>query len=209
MPSPYVPRAASPFSGTVSVSSHKSNGDRDSTSQRKKPPNGPNPTAAVGILRALDPHHSQLVTTPPPREQSDYIDDPNHQSRPPPEKKERRPFWDRAKDRDREKEKEKEKHREDEKKDKHVHGHIHGHGHVLRSHRDREKEKKEEEAQAELTRMIGAFTIAFPLSDLLTAVSFCICRCKFPVFFRSLFPPTFRLSDSNSVRGLVPCTRSL
>ncbi|THH31973.1 hypothetical protein EUX98_g2255 [Antrodiella citrinella] len=141
IPSAYIPRAASPFSGTVSVSSHKSNGDRDSNF-RKKPPNTPSPAAAVGILRALDPHHSQAATTPSPREYDRETLDDSVQPKSM-EKKERKGFWERTKDRDKEKERPKEEERKERL------------GNVLRP---REKEKEKEKKDGELTRMIGYLT---------------------------------------------------
>ncbi|KAH8099783.1 hypothetical protein BXZ70DRAFT_1025894 [Cristinia sonorae] len=133
VPQPYVPRAVSPFSGAVSVTSARS----VETTRKKQPPPA---TAAIGILRSLDPHHSHLTASPPvsiPREPS-----PEEILRPTervPEKK-KPGFWERAKERD----KEKERLKEEEKKDRQG----------LRS----KDKSREEDSQAELTRMIGYLT---------------------------------------------------
>ncbi len=99
--------------------------DRDTQMPRKKPPSTPNTAAAVGILRALDPHadvHSL---------HREHSDDNTTELSSREEKRERKGFWERALERDKDKER-------DREKDKH-----------------REKERKDEDAQAELTRMIG------------------------------------------------------
>lgn len=81
-PSPFVPRAASPFSTP-----------RDPP--RKKPPGGSGAAAAVGILKALDPH--------PEAEQRsrELSEDPAHHEHPvKEERKDKKPFWERSSGKD-------------------------------------------------------------------------------------------------------------
>lgn len=124
---------------------------------RKKPPSAPNPTAAVGILKALDPHAPpDVVVHPLQREYSDEysasIDNSSkEEAREREARKEKKGFWERAKEREREREKEKE--------------------------RNREKERKEEEGQAELTRMIGAHTSPLFIPKLTYNVGVTLRRC--------------------------------
>ncbi|KAI0351610.1 hypothetical protein OH77DRAFT_1429431 [Trametes cingulata] len=134
-PSP-LPRASSPYTVPASppLPHSKLNGHKEREQQqvlRKKPPSSvPNAFAAVGILRALEPHHLEPVAS---HEQSeDGFTDSSVRE----ERKEKRGFWDRASHRDKDKDKERAREKEKEK----------------------EKEKKEEDAQAELTRMIGYLT---------------------------------------------------
>jgi hypothetical protein len=128
IPSAFVPRAASPFSTNVTVLSHtKSHKDRDREPQvlRKKLPNSVGPVAAVGILRALDPHLDVELHT-----RDSFEDSMTHSEQSIREdKKDKRSFWERAsaKDRDRDYDRE----------------------------RSRDKEKRDEDDQPELTRMIG------------------------------------------------------
>ncbi|KAI0082116.1 hypothetical protein K474DRAFT_1767913 [Panus rudis PR-1116 ss-1] len=128
VPNSFVPRAASPFSGSVSAGSIKSHShadrDRDPQAPRKK--SATNATAAIGMLRALDPH---LEIANQVRDQHSPDDTPQYRSN---EKKEKKGFWERASGRDKDKDKTRTK--------------------------DRERERKEEENQAELTRMIGFLT---------------------------------------------------
>lgn len=126
VPSPFLPRAASPFSIAPSYG-------RDSQTLRKKPPNTTGAAAAVGILKALDPH---LEADHRPR---DIVEEPPHHYELPPkeDKKDKRPFWDRNPTKERERER-------DHDRD-----------------RTREREKRDEEGQAELSRMIGQLTISF------------------------------------------------
>lgn len=124
-PSPFLPRAASPFSIAPSYG-------RDPQVLRKKPQNTTGAAAAVGILKALDPH---LEADHRSRE---IIEEPPHLFEPPPreDKKDKRPFWDRNPTKEREREKEKDYDRE----------------------RVRERDRYDEDGQAELSRMIGQST---------------------------------------------------
>ncbi|KAH9856417.1 hypothetical protein C2E23DRAFT_882478 [Lenzites betulinus] len=128
--SPYTVPASPPLPHAKSSSIYK---DRDQTVLRKKPPpSAPNAFAAVGILKALDPHHLEPVAS------HDASEDGDTSTRE--EKKEKRGFWDRGghkdKDKDKDRAREKEKERE----------------------REKEKERKDEDAHAEVTRMIGYLT---------------------------------------------------
>lgn len=85
--------------------------DRDPQILRKKPPIVPNPTAAVGILKALDPHPE---LHPLQRENSDeYSNEQSSRE----EKREKKSFWERTKEREREKEKERERKQEKERRE--------------------------------------------------------------------------------------------
>ncbi|CAL1694920.1 unnamed protein product [Somion occarium] len=107
VPAAFVPRAISPF-GTVSISSTTSTNpqdrDRDLQTPRKKSSGNINAVAAVGILRALDPH---LDVHPQPR---DHLDDTVNIK--PIEKKEKKGFWERASGRDKDKDKSRTKEKE-------------------------------------------------------------------------------------------------
>ncbi|GJE99365.1 hypothetical protein PsYK624_156190 [Phanerochaete sordida] len=135
------PRAVSPFGGPPAVppavppkpvpTTTKSL-DRDGTQKllkKQPPPSNQNGPAAIGILKALDPHpDAPQLRVENSDEQlggSDHVSSRD-------DKKERKGFWERASERTREREREKERHRE--------------------------RERKEEEGQAELTRMIGYLT---------------------------------------------------
>ena len=136
--SPYSPRPPSPFNTNVSIHSVRSNGYRDQQplpqqqTLRKKPPNGPAPTAAVGILRALDPHPD--LQHQPQQQYRERSDDTQtefsfREDRYKEDKKEKKGFWDRAKEKTEERDRERQ--------------------------RARERERREDDSQAELTRMIG------------------------------------------------------
>lgn len=88
IPSPFAPRAASPFStggGTTIL--------------RKKAPGGSGAAAAVGILKALDPH---LEAEQRSREISE--DHHTHHEHPvKEEKKDKKPFWERSSGKEKEK----------------------------------------------------------------------------------------------------------
>ncbi|KAK7695193.1 hypothetical protein QCA50_002383 [Cerrena zonata] len=131
VPTHYVPRAVSPFKETHSAGSVASTNyhDHDRQIPRRKH-SATNAVAAVGILRALDPH---LDTNPHPRDYPDDSHVSSHHSRSS-EKKEKKGFWERASGRDKDKDKDKDK------------------------ARAREKERREDDGQAELTRMIGYLT---------------------------------------------------
>ncbi|KAI0789425.1 hypothetical protein C8Q75DRAFT_765583 [Abortiporus biennis] len=177
--SPYVPRAVSPFGANASQNSIKSTGNRDPQMLRKKPAAQPNPAAALGILRALDPHHVEPqfptqvavqqqpyvqhpILQQPIREQysEDTLTEPSIKE----EKKEKKGFWERAsgrdkekdKDRDREKEREREREKDKEReRDRDREGHRED---KKESNKLRSKDKKDDDGHAELTRMIGYVT---------------------------------------------------
>ena len=114
VPTHYVPRAVSPFKethsgGSVTSSNHHDR-DRDHQTPRKKQSGTNNAVAAVGILRALDPHldsHALL--------HKDHPEESHHSSRSY-EKKEKKSLWERASGRtgDKDKLRLKEKERRDE-----------------------------------------------------------------------------------------------
>ncbi|KAI0632879.1 hypothetical protein C8Q77DRAFT_1058522 [Trametes polyzona] len=139
-PSP-MPRSSSPFA-PAPASPHIpyskpgiANKDREQQVLRKKPPSSvPNAFAAVGILKALEPHHLEPVASHDQSEDG-YTDTSLRE-----EKKEKRGFWERAGHRDKDKDKERAREKEKEKE------------------REKERERKEEDAHAELTRMIGYLT---------------------------------------------------
>lgn len=105
-------------------------------SRKKHPPNAP---VALGILRALDPPHSEDRFLN--NSETGHRDRDRDREKDLGEKKEKWAFWNR--DKEREKEKERERDRERDRV----------------SEREREgmrgKERKEDEGQAELTRMIS------------------------------------------------------
>ncbi len=122
-------RAASPY-GSAPHTSSKPSSVKDQV-LRKKPASPQNAAAALGILRALDPH----AMAPPPdvlqRQPSEdngteysYRGDRERE-----DKKERKGLWGRATEHNKERERERE--------------------------RQRERERKKEQDQNELTRMIG------------------------------------------------------
>lgn len=131
----YSPRAVSPFSivppavPPKSTASIKSERDREPQLLKKKAPSVNNAAAAVGILKALDPHPDILTPTFHQDHSDEHIAESIHRE----DKRERKGFWERASERSKDKEKDKEK-----------------------KHHHREQERKDEDAQAELTRMIGA-----------------------------------------------------
>ena len=120
------PRAISPFGGPPAappavppkpVPTTTKSLDRDGTQKLLKkapPPNSQNAAAAVGILKALDPHlDAPQLRVENSDEQlggSDHVGSRE-------EKKERKGFWERASERTREREREKERHRERERKE--------------------------------------------------------------------------------------------
>lgn len=110
-----------------STASIKSERDREPQLLKKKPPSVNNASAAVGILKALDPHPDILTPTLHQDHSDEHIAESIHRE----EKRERKGFWERASERGKDKDREKKHHREQERKD--------------------------EDAQAELTRMIGEF----------------------------------------------------
>lgn len=124
------PRAVSPFGGAPlpppkAPSSNGRSGDREPGVHKHKAPGA---AAAVGILRALDPHLDTPVPTP--RVFVDRSDQYSFDSAHREERERKKGFWERASDRSKDKDREKEK--------------------------LRERERRDEEGQAELTRMIGA-----------------------------------------------------
>ncbi|KAI0668846.1 hypothetical protein C8Q78DRAFT_212551 [Trametes maxima] len=138
-----LPRSSSPYNVSPSppLPNAKPNGshkDRDQQVLRKKPaPSAPNAFAAVGILRALEPHqHLEPVSSHDQSE--DGFTDPSSRE----EKKEKRGFWERASHRDKDKDKERARERDKERE----------------KERERERERRDEEAHAEITRMIGYLT---------------------------------------------------
>ncbi|KAI0651280.1 hypothetical protein C8Q79DRAFT_996771 [Trametes meyenii] len=140
-----LPRSSSPYNLSPSppLPNAKINGslkDRDQQVLRKKPaPSAPNAFAAVGILRALEPHqHLEPVSSHDQSE--DGFTDPSSRE----EKREKRGFWERASHRDKDKDKERARERDKEREKE--------------RERERERERKDEEAHAEITRMIGYLT---------------------------------------------------
>jgi len=130
IPNAFLPRAVSPFSSNPNAVSYtKTHKERDKDPQvlRKKHPPSVGPVAAVGILRALDPHHDIEPHT------RDSLEDTtiHYEQSIREDKKDKRPFWERASGKDRERERD------------------------IDKERVREKEKRDEDDQAELTRMIG------------------------------------------------------
>jgi hypothetical protein len=126
VPSPFLPRAASPFSITPSHG-------RETQVLRKKPQSTTGAIAAVGILKALDPHlEGEHRSRDLPEELPQHYEPPMKE-----DKKDRRPFWDRniSKEREREREHDRDK--------------------------LRDRDRRDEEGQAELSRMIGQFTACF------------------------------------------------
>lgn len=101
---------------------------------RKKPPSSvPNAFAAVGILKALEPHHLEPVASHDHSEDG-YTDSSVRGE----EKKEKRGFWERASHRDKDKDKDRAREKDKERE------------------KEKERERRDEDAQAEITRMIGA-----------------------------------------------------
>lgn len=111
----HSPRAVSPFGHPPAVPpkalSNGRGGDREPQVLKKKSPSNNSAVAAVGILKALDPHPET------PRlyigHSDEFLVDPNFRD----EKKERKGFWERASERSREKEREREKVKERERRD--------------------------------------------------------------------------------------------
>ncbi|KAL7278621.1 hypothetical protein ACG7TL_007622 [Trametes sanguinea] len=148
-PSP-LPRSASPYTVPAAPPQQqvKPNGnhkDRDQQVLRKRPHiPAANSFAAVGILRALEPHLEQVVS-------HDTSEDGFTDASVREEKKEKRGFWERAshrdKDKDKDRGKEREKEREKEKdRDRER---------EKARERDRDRDRRDEDAPAELTRMIA------------------------------------------------------
>ncbi|KAH9948467.1 hypothetical protein B0H21DRAFT_733432 [Amylocystis lapponica] len=111
-PRPSSPVNSTPSSPQPTLRSH-SGKDRDREQQvlRKKAPGAGNALAAVGILRALEPHpgpHPEPLNAPDPSE--DSMTEVSCRE----EKKERRGFWERTGVRDKERDRFKEKERKDE-----------------------------------------------------------------------------------------------
>lgn len=111
----HSPRAVSPFGQPPSLPpksiSNGRGGDREPQVLKKKSPSNNSAVAAIGILKALDPHPET------PRlhlEHSDeFLVDPNFRE----ERKERKGFWERASERSKDKEREREKVKERERRD--------------------------------------------------------------------------------------------
>lgn len=156
------PRSSSPFSTashtttTPQINPSPNPLTRKDGRKIQKPPLAP---AALGILKALDPHPDQHIHQPHPHHIHELSDDSlliEHKDRA--EKKEKKSFWDgiiRDKDRDKDRERGRDKERETREhreKDK-----------GREKDREREKDKEQlrerlwrEEDPSELTRMIGA-----------------------------------------------------
>ena len=101
---------------------------------RKKPPQSTaNAFAAVGILRALEPHQHLEPVVSHDQSEDGFTDGSARE-----EKKEKRGFWERASHRDKDKDKDRAKEREKERE------------------KEKERDRREEDPAAELTRMIGA-----------------------------------------------------
>ncbi|KAH9834382.1 uncharacterized protein C8Q71DRAFT_768478 [Rhodofomes roseus] len=132
-PRPLASLAPASSPATQMKQSHKDR-DREQQLLRKKVPNGHGhgALAAVGILKALDPH---LEVHNPPEPSEDSMTEVSFRE----DKKERRGFWER-KDKEREREKDRDRERDHD--------------------RDgvRERERRDEEPPAELTRIIGYLT---------------------------------------------------
>ncbi|TFY58730.1 hypothetical protein EVJ58_g6235 [Rhodofomes roseus] len=132
-PRPLASLAPASSPATQTKQSHKDR-DREQQLLRKKVPNGHGhgALAAVGILKALDPH---LEVHNPPEPSEDSMTEVSFRE----DKKERRGFWER-KDKEREREKDRDRERDHD--------------------RDgvRERERRDEEPPAELTRIIGYLT---------------------------------------------------
>ncbi|KAF8553627.1 hypothetical protein OG21DRAFT_1463829 [Imleria badia] len=145
---PISPRSSSPFSitsNTISVQGVPRNQRPDDRTARKKSPPVSGGVAALGMLKALDPHQ-ELPPAPHPPDPSEDHHTYNEPVRIEKDKKERRGFWDgMLRDREKEKwkaEKDREKDREKE-----------------RFERVRDKDRREDDlSTAELTRMIGYLT---------------------------------------------------
>ena len=140
---PVSPRSSSPFSinsNTIAVPRNQRTDDR--ALRKKSPP--VSGVAALGILKALDPHQDlpPIPHTPDPSEDHHTYNEPVRIER---DKKERKGFWD-GMLRDREKEKWK----ADKDRDRE------------RFERVRDKDRREDDlSTAELTRMIGKPPPAF------------------------------------------------
>jgi hypothetical protein len=95
----------------------------------------PNPTvAALGVLKALDPHSEQVNRRRSRSEEYLVLSDSHFRE----DKKEKKPFWDNIiRDKDKEKDRDKEKEREKWKS------------------KDKERDRKDEGSPEELTKMIG------------------------------------------------------
>jgi hypothetical protein len=160
IPSPQAPRSPSPFSvvSNPSVQSNKLGSTRDRESQQatlRKKPQGGSGVAALGILRALDPHAVEPVNmnqqTRAHSEERIGGSENGHsyreRERDVGDRREKKGFWgrdkEREKDKERERERDKERERERDKERERERG------------RDRERDRRDEDSQAELTRMIG------------------------------------------------------
>jgi hypothetical protein len=143
---PVSPRSSSPFSITSNTIAVRNQRSDDRTLRKKSPPISSG-VAALGILKALDPHQDlpPIPHTPDPSEDPHTYNEPVRI-----DKKERRGFWDGVlRDREREKWKaEKERDRDRE-----------------RSERVRDKDRREDDPAAELTRMIGKLLSAFNMPN--------------------------------------------
>ncbi|CDO75455.1 hypothetical protein BN946_scf184823.g9 [Trametes cinnabarina] len=151
-PSP-LPRSASPYTvpATPPQQHAKPNGNHKERDQQllRKRPHAPaaNSFAAVGILRALEPHLEPVISHDP---SEDGFTDVSVRE----EKKEKRGFWERASHRERDKDKDRAKEREkdrDKERDR-------DRERERDRNREKDRDRKEEDAPAELTRMIGYLT---------------------------------------------------
>ncbi|KZT63220.1 hypothetical protein DAEQUDRAFT_734075 [Daedalea quercina L-15889] len=135
IPSHVALASLSPSPAAQTKQSHKDR-DREQQLLRKKAPNGhtQGALAAVGILKALDPH---LEVQPAPEPSEDNATEVSFRD----DRRERTRFWER-KDKDRERGKDKDRDRD----------------HDRDRGREREREHREEDPPAELTRMIGYLT---------------------------------------------------
>jgi hypothetical protein len=151
IPSPQAPRSPSPFSvvSNPSVQSNKLGSTRDRESQQatlRKKPQGGSGVAALGILRALDPHAVEPVNmNQQARAHSEERigGSENHgyreRVRDVVDRREKKGFWGRDKEREKDKERERERDKERERE----------------RGRDWERDMWDEDSQSELTRMIG------------------------------------------------------
>ncbi|KAH9893941.1 hypothetical protein C8Q73DRAFT_745604 [Cubamyces lactineus] len=136
-----LPRASSPYtvSGSPPLHHSKPNGnhkERDQQVLRKKPHQSTaNAFAAVGILRALEPHQHLEPVVSHDQSEDGFTDGSARE-----EKKEKRGFWERASHRDKDKDKDRAKEREKERE------------------KEKDRDRREEDPAAELTRMIGFLT---------------------------------------------------
>ncbi|KAH9916215.1 uncharacterized protein B0H18DRAFT_1038853 [Fomitopsis serialis] len=129
-----LPSLSAAPSPAVNAKQSQKDRDREQPLLRKKAPNGHahGALAAVGILKALDPHLEVHNT-------SELSEDNMTEISTREDRKERKGFWER-KDKDRERDKDRDREREKDRE------------------RGRERDRRDDDAPAELTRMIGYLT---------------------------------------------------